>query len=66
MSASSQRYRPRNDRNEGLSPRIVALVQCYRRYGSETIFLKLRQAGAPVNTMGTASIPEDESERAAA
>lgn len=49
MSASALRYRPRPDRNVALRERIVALAQRYRRYGVGMIYLKLRQAGQPVN-----------------
>jgi transposase InsO family protein len=49
MSASSLRYQPRPDRNEGLRARIVTLAQRHRRYGAAMIYLKLRQAGQLVN-----------------
>jgi putative transposase len=49
MSASSLRYRPAPDRDVELRERIVALAQRHRRYGSEMIYLKLRQTGALVN-----------------
>jgi len=49
MSASSLRYRPREDRNMELRQEIVALAQRYRRYGAGMIYLKLRQAGRAVN-----------------
>lgn len=49
MSASALRYEPRPDRNAELRERIVGLAQRHRRYGAEMIYLKLRQAGEPVN-----------------
>ena len=49
MSASSYRYQPTPDRNVDLRERIMALAHRYRRYGSEMIYLKLRQAGQVVN-----------------
>ena len=49
MSASSLRYVPAPDRNAELRKRIVALAHRHRRYGSEMIYLKLRQAGEIVN-----------------
>jgi transposase InsO family protein len=49
MSASSLRYMPAPDRNSDLRQRIVSLAQRYRRYGSEMIYLKLRQDGLQVN-----------------
>ncbi|WP_231896491.1 MULTISPECIES: IS3 family transposase [unclassified Halomonas] len=49
MSASALRYQPAPDRNETLRERIVALAHRHRRYGAGMIYLKLRQAGEPVN-----------------
>ena len=49
MSASSLRYPPAPDRNRALRARIVALAHRHRRYGAGMIYLKLRQAGEPVN-----------------
>lgn len=49
MSASALRYAPRPDRNEALRERIVTLAQRHKRYGVGMIYLKLRQAGLPVN-----------------
>ncbi len=49
MSASSLRYRPAPDRNIALRERIRALAHRHRRYGAGMIYLKLRQAGEPVN-----------------
>ena len=49
MSASSLRYEPRPDQNVALRQSIVELAQRHRRYGSEMIYLKLRQAGEQVN-----------------
>jgi putative transposase len=49
MSASSLRYQPAPDRNVELRERILALAQRHRRYGTEMIYLKLRQAGELVN-----------------
>ncbi len=49
MSASAYRYRPMPDRNDALRARIVALAHRHRRYGAGMIYLKLRQAGLPVN-----------------
>lgn len=49
MSASAFRYQPAPDRNEALRARIVALAHRHRRYGAGMIYLKLRQAGLPVN-----------------
>jgi putative transposase len=49
MSASSFRYQPAADRNEGLRERIVQLAQRHRRYGAGMIYLKLRQQGHRVN-----------------
>ena len=49
MSASALRYEPRPDRNVELRERIVALAQRHKRYGVGMIYLKLRQAGLPVN-----------------
>jgi putative transposase len=49
MSASALRYEPRPDRNAELRARIIGLAQRHRRYGAEMIYLKLRQAGEPVN-----------------
>eukprot|EP00952_Eustigmatos_sp_NYUAD-ZCMA_P003011 13117-Eustigmatos_ZCMA.PRE.1 len=39
------------DRNQGLRERILALAHRHRRYGAGMIYiyLKLRQAGEPVN-----------------
>lgn len=49
MSASSLRYEPSPDKNVALRQAIVELAQRHRRYGSEMIYLKLRQAGEQVN-----------------
>lgn len=49
MSASALRYVPQPDRNVELRKRILALAQCYKRYGVGMIHLKLRQDGMPVN-----------------
>lgn len=49
MSASALRYMPRPDANVDLREQIIQLAQRYRRYGSEMIHLKLRQAGHRVN-----------------
>ena len=49
MSASSLRYTPAPDTNAALRTRIVALAHRHRRYGAGMIYLKLRQAGEPVN-----------------
>jgi hypothetical protein len=49
MSASSLRYEPSPDKNVALRQAIVKLTQRHRRYGSEMIYLKLRQAGEQVN-----------------
>ena len=49
MSASSFRYQPAPDRNQALREQIITLAQRHRRYGSGMIYLKLRQAGQPVN-----------------
>jgi transposase InsO family protein len=49
MSASSLRYEPSPDQNVALRQAIVELAQRHRRYGSEMIYLKLRQAGEQVN-----------------
>lgn len=49
MSASALRYVPAPDRNADLRARIIALAHRHRRYGAGMIYLKLRQAGAPVN-----------------
>lgn len=49
MSASSLRYVPAPDRNVELRQEIIRLAQRHRRYGSGMIYLKLRQAGHPVN-----------------
>lgn len=49
MSASAYRYQPAPDRNVALREQIVALAHRHRRYGSGMIYLKLRQAGQPVN-----------------
>jgi len=49
MSANSQRYRARPDRNQAVRERIVALAQRHRRYGVGMIHLKLRQAGEIIN-----------------
>jgi len=49
MSASALRYQPAPDRSETLRERIVALAHRHRRYGAGMIYLKLRQAGEPVN-----------------
>jgi transposase InsO family protein len=49
MSASSLRYEPSPDQNVALRQAIVELAQRHRRYGSEMICLKLRQAGEQVN-----------------
>lgn len=49
MSASALRYRPRPDRDGALREHIRALAHRHRRYGAGMIYLKLRQAGVPVN-----------------
>lgn len=49
MSASAYRYQPAPDRNLALREQIVALAHRHRRYGAGMIYLKLRQAGQPVN-----------------
>ena len=49
MSASAYRYQPAPDRNQALRERILALAHRHRRYGAGMIYLKLRQAGQPVN-----------------
>jgi transposase InsO family protein len=49
MSASAYRYQPAPDQNQDLRDRIVALAHRHRRYGAGMIYLKLRQAGMPVN-----------------
>lgn len=49
MSASALRYQPAPDRNDALRVHIVALAHRHRRYGAGMIYLKLRQAGLPVN-----------------
>ena len=49
MSASSFRYQAAPDGNQVLREQIVALAQRHRRYGAGMIYLKLRQAGQPVN-----------------
>lgn len=49
MSASAYRYQPAPDHNQALRDRIVALAHRHRRYGAGMIYLKLRQAGQPVN-----------------
>lgn len=49
MSASAFRYVPAPDRNVALRARILALAHRHRRYGVGMIYLKLRQAGEPVN-----------------
>jgi transposase InsO family protein len=49
MSASAYRYQPAPDRNEALREQIMELAHRHRRYGSGMIYLKLRQAGQPVN-----------------
>ena len=49
MSASSLRYTPAPDTNAALRTRIVALAHRHRRDGAGMIYLKLRQAGEPVN-----------------
>jgi transposase InsO family protein len=49
MSASAYRYQPMPDRNQTLREQIVVLAQRHRRYGAGMIYLKLRQAGQPVN-----------------
>jgi len=49
MSASVYRYQPAPDRNQFLKDQIVALAHRHRRYGAGMIYLKLRQAGQPVN-----------------
>lgn len=49
MSASAYRYQPAPDRNQALRKRIIALAHRHRRYGAGMIYLKLRQAGQPVN-----------------
>ena len=49
MSASALRYQPRPDGNADLRQQIVAMAQRHKRYGAPMIYLKLRQAGYPVN-----------------
>lgn len=49
MSASAYRYQPAPDRNMALRAQIVALAQSHRRYGSGTIYWKVRQSGLAVN-----------------
>jgi transposase InsO family protein len=49
MSASSFRYQCAPDQNHTLREQIVALAHRHRRYGAGMIYLKLRQAGQPVN-----------------
>jgi len=49
MSASAYRYQPAPDRNQALRDQILALAHRHRRYGAGMIYLKLRQAGQPVN-----------------
>ena len=49
VSAGALRYQPMPYRNGALRERIVTLAQRYRRYGVGMIYLKLRQAGQPVN-----------------
>lgn len=49
MSASAYRYQPAPDRNSALREQIVSLAHRHRRYGAGMIYLKLRQAGQPVN-----------------
>lgn len=49
MSASAYRYQPALDRNQALREQIVALAHRHRRYGAGMIYLKLRQAGHPIN-----------------
>lgn len=49
MSASTLRYQTAPDRNQALRGQIITLAQRHRRYGSGMIYLKLRQAGLPVN-----------------
>ena len=49
MSASAYRYQPAPDRNSALREQIVALAHRHRRYGAGMIYMKLRQAGQPVN-----------------
>ncbi len=49
MSASSLRCEPRPDQNVALRQSIVEFAQRHRRYGSEMIYLKLRQAGEQLN-----------------
>lgn len=49
MSASALRYQPAPDRNATLREQIVALAQRHRRYGTDMIYLKLRQACEVVN-----------------
>lgn len=49
MGASAYRYQPAPDRNTALREQIVALAHRHRRYGAGMIYLKLRQAGQPVN-----------------
>jgi putative transposase len=49
MSASAYRYQSAADRNQALRDQIVALAHRHRRYGAGMIYLKLRQAGQPVN-----------------
>lgn len=49
MSPSALRYQRRPDRNGALRAKIIGLAQRHRRYGAGMIYLKLRQAGEPVN-----------------
>ena len=49
MSAGAYRYQPAPDRNSALREQIVSLAHRHRRYGAGMIYLKLRQAGQPVN-----------------
>lgn len=49
MSASTLRYRPVPDRNEGVREQIRQLAYRHRRYGSGMIYLKLRQRGLQIN-----------------
>jgi len=49
MSARSYRYAATADNNQALREQIVTLAQRHRRYGSGTIYLKLRQSGLVVN-----------------
>ena len=45
MSASTDHYKPAEDRNGALKDKISALAQRHRRYGAGIIYLKLGQAG---------------------